>query len=67
MVLDAAEVEAALLPFATVNARIPMMVAADGRKLKTDFAPRAVRRLLTTIEEHGPENVAVLIQGKLGA
>lgn len=65
LVLDLAAVAAALAPFATVEQRVPVTVAVEARHLKAEFAPRAVRKVLEAIAEHGPDNVAVLIQGKL--
>jgi hypothetical protein len=44
-----------------------MTVDVAGRSLKTDFAPRAVRKVLSAVEEHGAEGVVVLIQGNLAA
>jgi hypothetical protein len=43
-----------------------MIITVDNHKLRTDFAPRAIRRALTAIAEHGPDNVTILVQGKLG-
>jgi hypothetical protein len=37
----------------------------EGRKLRFDVAPRAIRKCLATISEHRAENVVVLVQGKL--
>jgi hypothetical protein len=65
LVLDPPALAAALQPYATVEQRIPVTVAVEGRRLTADFAPRAVRRALTSIEEYGTDGVACLIQGKL--
>ena len=66
LVLNPAEAAAVLRPFAdTANKRIGVTIAVDGHRLKADFAPKAVRKVLALVEEHGPEGVAMLIQGKL--
>jgi hypothetical protein len=64
--LNAAEAAAKLQLFATVNNRIPMLITVEDRLLRADFAPKAARKVLAAVREHGPEGVAVLIQGKLG-
>jgi hypothetical protein len=65
LVLDPPAVAAALEPFATTEQRIPVTVSVEGRRLTADFPPRAVRRALATITEHGSDGVTCLIQGKL--
>jgi hypothetical protein len=65
LVLDAAQVRAAIRPVQDVAARIPFSINVDGRRLTADFAPKAVRKCFAMIEEHGAEGCAVLIQGKL--
>jgi UDP-N-acetylmuramate-alanine ligase len=65
LVLDPTEVAIALQPFAAVETRIPLQINVAGRSLRADFAPRAVRRALAALQEHGAESVSVLIQGRL--
>ena len=65
VVLDAAQVAEALRPFSAAEARIPVVIAVDGRQLRFDLAPKAIRKCLATIAEHGADHVAVLVQGKL--
>ena len=67
LVLNTADVAAALQPFATTDKRIPMVIMVEGRRLKANFAPNAVRKVLAALQEHDSEGIAVLIQGKLGA
>lgn len=67
LVLNTAEAATALQPFATTDKRIPMTVMVEGRRLKADFAPKAVRKVLGAIQEHGLDGIAILIQGKLGS
>jgi hypothetical protein len=65
-VLDPVAVRSALAPVQKVEARIPFTIAVDDRKLTCDFAPKAVRKAFAVITEHGAENMAVFLQGKLG-
>jgi hypothetical protein len=64
--LDAAAVLATLRPLQRNEARIMFEIEVDGRRLRCDFAPKAVRKAFGIIAEHGAENVAVIVQGKLG-
>jgi hypothetical protein len=66
VILDTAAVMAALQRFEHSNERTPIVVTVAGRTLKADFPPRAVRRALATIREHGADDTVVLVQGKLG-
>jgi hypothetical protein len=66
LVLDPAEVvdvlqQAVGLP----NARVPFAIEVEGRRLRCTFAAKSVRKCLATLHQHGPENVAVIIQGTL--
>lgn len=65
LVLDTPAVAEALQPYATVEKRIPMQIVVEGRNLSAEFAPRAVRKLLATVAEHGAGGVSCLIQGRL--
>jgi hypothetical protein len=65
--LEPAAVATALQPFAHDDSRTRIQIEVEGRKLCADFAPKAVRKTLAAIREHGAEGVAVLIQGRLMA
>ena len=65
LVLDPAQVAAQLAPLQRIERRIDLTFAVEGRTLRADFAPRAVRRCYAMIEEHGVDGVAMLVQGKL--
>jgi hypothetical protein len=65
VVLNSAEVAKALAPLQTTERRIPLQFTVEGRTLAADFSPKAIRRAYATIREHGPEGVAVIVQGKL--
>jgi hypothetical protein len=45
--------------------RVPFTINVDGRKLRADVAAKSVRKSLALLQQHGPEDVAVIIQGKL--
>jgi hypothetical protein len=61
--LDAFAARAQFATVQTINARSRSW--SRGRRLAMDFALRAVRRAYAIIEQNGPENVGVIIQGKL--
>jgi hypothetical protein len=42
-----------------------VLITVVGRRLTADFPPRAIRKALATIAEHGADGVACLIQGRL--
>lgn len=67
LVLDPAAVAAALRPHEHSDDRTLMEIAVEGRTVRCDFAPKAIRKALGLIRAHGPEGVAVIIQGKLVA
>jgi hypothetical protein len=64
VVLDPHEV-ADTLRHVALDARVPITIEVDGRKLRTDFSAKSVRKALATLQHAGPENVAVIVQGKL--
>jgi len=39
--------------------------AVAGRTLSAELNPKTLRKTIATIREHGPEAVAVVLQGKL--
>jgi hypothetical protein len=61
-VLDPAEVAA--LPDPT-TARTMLRIQVAGRIVTADVAAKAVRKAKATIAQHGPSEVAVIVQGKL--
>ena len=67
LVLDPAAVASALRPHAQGDDRVAVDIAVEGRTLRADFNPKSVRKVIAAIREHGPEGVAVLIQGRLMA
>jgi hypothetical protein len=46
--------------------RVRFRLQAGTRRLAGELNPKTVRKVIATIAEHGPEAVAVVIQGKLG-
>jgi hypothetical protein len=65
LVLDPVAVRDALAPLQTATERIQLAIAVDGRTVRCDLAPKAVRRCFNAIETYGAEAVAVILQGKL--
>jgi hypothetical protein len=45
---------------------VTLQVAVEGRKFTADIAAKSLRKCQATLAEHGVENVATIIQGKLG-
>lgn len=64
-VLDPAAV--ALVPTPNGQPKVTLTVAAGGRTLKADVNAKSLRRCIATISDTGPDNVAVILQGKLEA
>jgi hypothetical protein len=44
---------------------VPFAIDVEGRHLRTTFAAKSVRKCLATLQGSGPENVSVIVQGKL--
>ena len=63
VVLDPAEVAQLVAP--NGKPRVVIDIRLPDRRLPADLAAKSVRRALATIGEHGPDGVAVIIQGKL--
>jgi hypothetical protein len=61
-VLDPTEVTA--LPDPT-TARTMLRIQVAGRIVTADVAAKALRKAKATIAQHGPSEVAVIVQGKL--
>jgi hypothetical protein len=64
VVLDAIEVNAIAADVG--SPRVPLHIVVDGRTVTADITAKSVRKVQAVIREHGPEAVAVLLQGKLG-
>jgi hypothetical protein len=64
LVLDAAAVVAIAVPD---GGRPRISVSAAGRRLTAELNPKTLRKTVATIREHGPDQVAVVLQGKLAA
>ena len=63
LVLDPEEL--ATVPPPTGTGPVPFIAAAGGRFVGGTLNPKTVRRVLKTLSEHGPAQVAVVLQGKL--
>jgi hypothetical protein len=64
IVLDGAAVAAIAVPD---GGRPRIVVTAAGRRLTAELNPKTLRKTVATIREHGPDQVAVVLQGKLAA
>ena len=64
IVLDGAAVAAIAVPD---GGRPRIVVSAAGRRLTAELNPKTLRKTVATIREHGPDQVAVVLQGKLVA
>jgi hypothetical protein len=62
LVLNAAELAAQADP---VGARVMLAVEVVGQTLAADIAAKALRKAKATIAEHGADQVALILQGKL--
>jgi hypothetical protein len=66
IVLDAVETLGVLQQATAIaDARVPFTIDVEGRRLHCTFAAKSVRKALATLQHNGPENVAVLVQGRL--
>jgi hypothetical protein len=65
LVVDPATLTDLVVPSGSKRPRFLIHVA--DRKLSGDLNPKSLRKVIATVTEHGPDNVAVLVQGKLGA
>lgn len=63
LVLDAAMVAA--IDLVDGQPAPPFVIAAGGRKVKAQVSAKGLRKVLGVIGEHGPDHVAVILQGKL--
>jgi len=62
MVLNPAEVAAVPAP---ATSRVKLSIDVDGRCVTADIASKSLRKAQATIAEHGADNVACIVQGKL--
>jgi hypothetical protein len=65
LVLDPAQLHGVTLVDSTRPQ--PFVVTVGERQLTGTLNPKPLRRVLATIREHGPDKVAVILQGKLEA
>jgi len=63
IVLDPAEV--AQLSAPDGKPRVVIDIRLPDRRVSVDLNAKSVRKALATVAEHGPDGVAVIIQGKL--
>jgi hypothetical protein len=63
IVLDAAALVGVVVP--NGQPRFPIIIGVAGRTLKAELNAKSARKCCATIAEHGPDGVAVLLQGKL--
>jgi hypothetical protein len=63
IVLDPAEVAQLVAPDG--QPRVVLAIRLPDRRVTADLAAKSVRRALVTINEHGPDGVSVIVQGKL--
>jgi hypothetical protein len=66
-VLDPAPFVDMPMPPDNAPGRSELAVTVDGRTYRADVATRSIRRVVAALEEHGPDGVALLLQGALGA
>jgi hypothetical protein len=62
VVLDSAEVAALPEP---KRDRVTLRVRAGSQNVTADIAGKSLRKARATIKEHGPDGVAVIVQGRL--
>jgi hypothetical protein len=62
LVLNPAEVAAVHAP---ATSRVVLSIDVDGRCVTADIASKSLRKAQATIAEHGADNVACIVQGKL--
>jgi hypothetical protein len=65
IVLDPTEV--ASIPTPDGKPRSIVRISVAGRIVSADLNAKSVRKVIATIRENGPENIAVILQGKLTA
>jgi hypothetical protein len=63
---------AVLDPAALINltipdgiSRVPVKVQIGGRQFSASLNPKSLRKVIATVREAGPDQVAVVLQGKL--
>jgi ribosomal protein S3 len=63
VVLDPAEVAQLVAPDG--KPRVAIDIRLPDRRMSAELNAKSVHRALTTISEHGPDGVTVIVQGKL--
>jgi hypothetical protein len=63
IVLDPAEVAQIVAPDG--KSRTVIAIRLPDRRVTADLNAKSIRKVVAAIREHGPEGVAVIIQGKL--
>jgi hypothetical protein len=67
VVIDSAPLIQLGVPPDNAPPRTVVTVIVGGRTLVADIATKSIRKTVKTLEEHGPENVVLVLQGALGA
>jgi hypothetical protein len=65
VVLDPVEIEA-IDPGVVARVIFNIRLADGSRTVTADIAAKSLRKVQAAIAEHGPDGIAVIIQGKLG-
>jgi hypothetical protein len=64
LVLDAAQV--GQIDLRDGQTTTPFIIEVAGREVRAQVSPKGLRKALGIIGQHGPDHVAVILQGKLG-
>lgn len=67
IVIDSAAFVELGVPPDNAPPRTVVTVTVGGRTVVADIATKSVRKTVKTLQEHGPENVVLVLQGTLGA
>jgi hypothetical protein len=67
VVLDSAPFVQLGVPPDNAPPRTVVSVTVGGRTLVADIATKSIRKTVKALQEHGPENVVLVLQGALGA
>jgi hypothetical protein len=67
LVIDAAPLVQMGVPPDNAPPRTTLVVDVGGRTITADLATKSVRKAVKTLQEHGAENVALILQGELNA
>lgn len=66
LVIDAVALAGATVPEGQSRVVLEISPAGYDRVVKADIAAKALRRAVAAVAEHGPDGVAVMLQGRLG-